>query len=625
MRNLTAILCLTIALLLGGAGEGWSADFKKGVAAYESGDYATALREWNPLAEQGDAGAQFSLGWMYYKGQGIPLDDKTAVKWYRLAAEQGHADAQNNLGDMYHEGNGVPQDNKTAVKWWKLAAEQGHAGAQNNLTARGSGITTKGGVISNQELRCKDEKGNSYVTLQETCEGEDQAENNSTVRGSDITTTPSSGDFQKGFDAYKIEDFATALREWKPLAEQGDAGVARWMGRMYRLGQGVPQDYKTAVKWYTLAAEQGYVFAQYILGEIYHYGTDILGEIYHYGTGVPRNYETAVKWYTLAAEQGNFDAQYILGELYHDGTGVPRNYETAVKWYRRAAEQGHAESQYNLGTMYRKGLGVPQDYKTAERWYTQAAKQGVTKNGQRLDAAKKGFGWETPLGLIPPECFVTEWMSSDNFEEIEDKFKINNKRKFRRNPGLFLGKKIPNLDGIVPRLVVPLYLCFEGSENPRNINVKFNKNFNEVLRKDCNENTCDESSYSILTNIPLNKCQNLAPNLKGQCRQSFLLKVGDYSGGSIGWQYSYNIYGLFVLTDQKSFIIPLEMRLSDEEVLNYVYGIDGTYKDGEKSNTKKRGMAKSDADLYCYDDVTKERYSLPCYEPEHIRNDIEKR
>ena len=113
--------------------EGWSADYEKGSNAYVSGDYATALREWKPLAEQGNAGAQYNLGLMYVKGEGVIQDYKTAVKWFTLAAEQGHAPAQFNLGLMYENGHGVPQDYKTAVKWWKLAAEQGHALSQLNL------------------------------------------------------------------------------------------------------------------------------------------------------------------------------------------------------------------------------------------------------------------------------------------------------------------------------------------------------------------------------------------------------------------------------------------------------------------------------------------------------------
>ena len=104
----------------------WGADFQKGLTAYESGDYATALREWEPLAEQGNVPLQFILGLMYRKGQGVPQDPKSAVRWYKLAAEQGFANAQFDLGVMYSKGQGVPQNYKTAVKWYRLAAEQHH-------------------------------------------------------------------------------------------------------------------------------------------------------------------------------------------------------------------------------------------------------------------------------------------------------------------------------------------------------------------------------------------------------------------------------------------------------------------------------------------------------------------
>ena len=76
MKNLTATLCLTIAVLLGSARMSASADFQKGVAAAKNGDYATALREWTPLAEQGHASAQYNLGVMYDKGQGVTQDER---------------------------------------------------------------------------------------------------------------------------------------------------------------------------------------------------------------------------------------------------------------------------------------------------------------------------------------------------------------------------------------------------------------------------------------------------------------------------------------------------------------------------------------------------------------------
>ena len=125
MKKLTAILCLTIAVLLGSAGAGWGADFQKGGAAYLSGDYATALREIKPLAEKGYDLPQLVLGMMYDSGKGVPQDYKAAAKWYRLAAEQGEAAAQSNLDGMYRNGAGVIQDYVRAHMWWNIAASSG--------------------------------------------------------------------------------------------------------------------------------------------------------------------------------------------------------------------------------------------------------------------------------------------------------------------------------------------------------------------------------------------------------------------------------------------------------------------------------------------------------------------
>jgi len=65
------------------------------------------FEEWELLAKQGIAEAQYNLGLMYSKGEGVPIDDKEAVKWYRLAAEQRITGAQSNLGLMYEKGQGV--------------------------------------------------------------------------------------------------------------------------------------------------------------------------------------------------------------------------------------------------------------------------------------------------------------------------------------------------------------------------------------------------------------------------------------------------------------------------------------------------------------------------------------
>src|SRR5512138_370554 len=90
--------------------------------AYDRGDYTQAARLFRPLAEQGIASAQFNLGMMYAKGQGVPQDYQAALKWYRRAAEQGHASAQNNLGLMYERGRGARQDFIMAHMWSSIAA-----------------------------------------------------------------------------------------------------------------------------------------------------------------------------------------------------------------------------------------------------------------------------------------------------------------------------------------------------------------------------------------------------------------------------------------------------------------------------------------------------------------------
>ena len=86
-------IALALALLVSLAAPAW-AGFDEGLAAYERGDYETALKEWEPLAEHGLAEAQHNLGVMYANGQGVPQDDAGALKWYRLAADQGYSRAQ---------------------------------------------------------------------------------------------------------------------------------------------------------------------------------------------------------------------------------------------------------------------------------------------------------------------------------------------------------------------------------------------------------------------------------------------------------------------------------------------------------------------------------------------------
>ena len=134
------LLLLFAALLIAGCGEKSSSEGSDspGESSTLSGDEdvskkASELSDLRTKAEQGDAEAQYNLGFMYRFGDGVPEDHKEAVKSFRKAAEQGHAGAQFILGHMYEKGKGVPEDHKEAAKLYRKAAEQGHAGAQLNL------------------------------------------------------------------------------------------------------------------------------------------------------------------------------------------------------------------------------------------------------------------------------------------------------------------------------------------------------------------------------------------------------------------------------------------------------------------------------------------------------------
>ena len=122
MKHLAIILAFLMTLSSPVAAQ----DFDKGLAAYKAGDYSTAMTEWKPLAEAGDAFAQTNLGSMYKNGLGVSQDYKEAVKWYRLAASQDDATAQTNLADLYKNGLGVPQDNAMVHMWYNIAAANGN-------------------------------------------------------------------------------------------------------------------------------------------------------------------------------------------------------------------------------------------------------------------------------------------------------------------------------------------------------------------------------------------------------------------------------------------------------------------------------------------------------------------
>ena len=116
---------------------------EEGNAAYLEKEYAKAAELWRPLAEKGDATAQYYLGTLFAEGKGVTQNDATAFMWFQRAANQGNAAAQYNVGASFAEGTGIAKSDTDAAKWFRRAADQGMAFAQLNLGllyAAGNGV-----------------------------------------------------------------------------------------------------------------------------------------------------------------------------------------------------------------------------------------------------------------------------------------------------------------------------------------------------------------------------------------------------------------------------------------------------------------------------------------------------
>ena len=188
-------LCIGLATILGPAAFAW-ADLETAQKAYDRGDFSSAFNEWIPMAEQGNAEAQYRVGRLYERGEGVSLEDSRAAHWYGLAAKQGHVEAQTNLGYLYATGRGVPKDRSQASRWFRSAAEKGDDFAQEQL-----------------------------AVLYELGDGvqEDQVE---------------------------------AARWYLAAAEQGKAVSQFSLALKYSSGRGVPKDLAQAFLWNCLAASQ---------------------------------------------------------------------------------------------------------------------------------------------------------------------------------------------------------------------------------------------------------------------------------------------------------------------------------------------------------------------------------
>lgn len=429
MRTLFAVLLVAVL-----ATHADAQNFKTGLDAYDRGDYETALKEWRPLAERGDARAQFNLGIIHFNAQSVPHDPIKTVQWYRAAADQGYGPAQAGLAFMYETGQGILQNYIEAYKWLTLAARSGVEGddARKTLAAKMTAEQISEAeqaaalwqpLIAETTPDPRGESGALAASKAPTREQIREAQRRLAELGFDVgpadgiagpRTQAAIRDYQDqnglsgtgAITADLITRLETGKSDDEPAkSEQGT--VTREPDRAraptppapvvesppvraqdcdrlaahpadLTLPPGVPGvpfqniDADRAVEAceLALAANAGDARYQLQLARSLHKADRI---------------DEAVVYYQQAGLQGHPLAQKSLGFAYSNGFGVTQDYTKAAQWHHMAADQGDSDAQHNLGYLYAGGRGVSLDFVQAHMWYNIAAALGSAGAADQRD------------------------------------------------------------------------------------------------------------------------------------------------------------------------------------------------------------------------------------------------
>ena len=305
-KTLTIILTSTWLLFWASSSIAGVTEYQEAVDAYNREDYKTAHKLFLELAEQGVVKAQYKLGLIYGKGKGVAKDYSKAFKWWNLAAEKGNGKAQTNLGWMYEMGKGVPKNAQKAANWYQLASNQGFAKAQEklnlllyktkefkNLKEKSSkeikDLQTINAALNSELNQIKSENAKAIeATNQANAKAEQEqlasiSDNHSELNTGSVSfrgdaldvasysedTFTEVGDYindsdrlHEAINSLDKKEFVTAHQLFLDLADKGIAEAQINLGMMFESGQGVPQDFNEAIRWYRLAADQGLIKAQ---------------------------------------------------------------------------------------------------------------------------------------------------------------------------------------------------------------------------------------------------------------------------------------------------------------------------------------------------------------------------
>lgn len=369
------------------------------------------LEEYLHVMEFGNLDETRTLADRYAYGDGLPQSFGKAENLYKRCLDLGDADALYALGKLYE----MAQDYERATSTLKQVADNSDSKYRHLAERSIGGIYTIGNFVDfdlNEALHWLELAG----------------------RGGDATSFHIMGNiYRRGSNDFP-PDMAQAFACYKKAAELGDARSILTMGIMSANGEGVPQSFDNARKFYTQALESGEKDSLFFLGELYYLGNGgeeylakafeyyqrasneseemqrrakfMLGQMYHNGEHVPADFQKGMKYYKEAAEMGDLWALQRLGEIYSSGEDgqLNPNLKKAIKYYQRGAKAGNVDSMLSLANMYLTGDGIKKNYLKAKEWYERAAEM---RNASAMTSL--GFIYSEGQGVQQDCAKAIEW------------------------------------------------------------------------------------------------------------------------------------------------------------------------------------------------------------------------
>lgn len=368
------------------------AGFQEGAEAYGKGDYQTAMSEWMPLAQSGNAEAQNAVGALYDNGLGVTSDEAEAFRWYTAAADQSFPMAMRNLGTMYATGHGVPYNLQQAQLWLGRAASAGDqvaakrlaalppvatASAEPVVTPLAPTSTAVGSMLpASPDSNAFGAKTGPTTFVAPSAQPAPAAANSGEPTGAAQQAAAASA----ATPAPQAATPATGSAEAQPAKAVVFPSPAAPSAAADMAQPAAPAQPAATVE--ATGAEQQVASAQAVsTATASPTPTGTAAEGWHaFDMG---DYKTALAIWQPLAQQGDANLQVLVGSLYDYGQGVKQDKQQALQWYLMAAEKGLGRAQFAAGSLLVKS-GKQRNLVEGYKWLTIA---GDTLRGQGGDIA----------------------------------------------------------------------------------------------------------------------------------------------------------------------------------------------------------------------------------------------